>query len=333
MSINLNQISSSQFAETQASNINANFTTLKSAVESIPSDGGGSSSDGGSIIRPYINTLPNKWRYDSTFTKLKILCIGNSFLAYPLCALGNVFTLSAANTSIYLLQQAADSSTNMTIDGAFNRISSGSGNTPANAYYTRHFGSGGTTGSSINFRSVVSGSWDAIIFQQRSNYVADYSSYARLSALIEVAKQLCTNADVRIGWHMVWDKNHGKSAPDRENILLNTNLVMDNFDVDFVVPTGTAFENAWANGMTLQLDTSGHPTNAASQWLASATWYQALFSEFIDKDIVTDMTPSVSQSWTTIGGSTLTADVATCTLANKCAKAACNDMWNVTTVS
>lgn len=327
MSINLNQILSSQFAETQASNINANFTTLKNAVENIPSGGGGS--DSGASVRTYINILPNQWMYDTTFTKLKVLCIGNSFLAYPLSALGNVFTLSAADASTYLMQQIASSS--MTLAGALNNIKNG-GVSTANGFYTRYFGSGGSGGSSANYKSMISGNWDAIIFQQKSDESADYGTYyPELPALIDAARHFCTNSKVRIGWHMIWDKKHGTSSQYRDSILLNAKRVMDDFGIDFIVPAGTAFENAWANGMTLQMDGSGHPTNAASQWLVSATWYQALFSEFVGKDIVTDMTPSVSQSWTTIGGSTLTADVATCTLANKCAKAACNDMWNVTT--
>ena len=130
---------------------------------------------------------------------------------------------------------------------------------------------------------------------------------------------------------MIWDKKHGTSETMRSAIVNNCKRVMDAFGIDLIVPTGTAFENGWANGLTIKLDGSGHPWNAAAQYLAACTWYQTLFAPFLGKDIVDDIIPTEPQSWVGYNGTTMTLSVEECILAAKCAKAAVEDMWNVTT--
>lgn len=319
----LNTISSSQYANAQATAINQNFSALKSAVESI--DGGGGGGGSTQLVRTYINRLPSQWMYNSQKTTLKVLAIGNSFLLYPLVAFGQVIGLSNASGSVYCLQH--EGSTGTSLQSTLNMIKN---NNAGASFAHKIYGTGGV--DSYYYKTALENDWDAIIFQQNSDNVSDYSTYnPYLSAIVDAAKNYCTNPKVKVGWHMIWDKYHNTSNTQRANILLNSKRVMDDCGIDFVVPTGTAYENGWSNGMTLQLDGAGHPNNAAAEYLASCCWYQTLFSLFIGEDIVEDMTPSTSISWTSASGQSRSIDVATATKAAKCAKAAVEDMWNITT--
>lgn len=320
--MNLINISPDQYANDQASKINQNFSALKSAVEQTGGGGGGGGDN------EFFNYIPLRGLYDTTLPKQKVLAIGNSFLLYPLYPFVQVIGLSGAESTDYYLQhEGITGSSGNTLKLGLDKVKN---NTAGSASAHKCYGSGGWN-DAPGYRSALSSNWDAIIFQQRSDDVTDYTSYQPyLAALAAAAKHYCTNRNVKIGWHMIWDKYHGTSNSQREMIVVNTRRVIEDCGIDFIVPTGTAFENAWANGMTLQLDGSGHPTNAAAQFLASATWYQALYSVVIGKDIVDDMAPSTSLSWTS-AGSTLTISPETAVDAEKCAKAACEDMWNVST--
>lgn len=321
----LNTISSSQYANAQATAINQNFSALKSAVESI--DGGGS---GGDETRTYENNFSYTYAY---VPALKVLAIGNSFLSYPLSAFQNVIDLSEVATSKYTMQ--IEGSTGTPLSQVLSAIRN---NNQLPAVH-RIFGGAGSVNSS-NWRTDLIYDWDYIIFQQNSDNAADYTTYRPyLDAVVEAARRYSTNHRVKIGWQMIWDKRHGFNDTMRENILLNSKKVMDDCGIDFVIPSGTAVENAWANNLPIDyqltgwpkgLDTSGHPKKIL-QYVVAATWYQTLYNQFVGKDIVADMAPSAIQSWTDPSGTTTNAEINDCILAAKCAKAAVEDMWNITT--
>lgn len=330
MSINLNQISSSQFAETQASNINANFTTLKNAVENIPGGGGGG--DSGETVYPdndmpkvgtfWVNNQNPSVAYQ---TKYKVLAIGNSFTQYPNYPFGAIAEMLGVSKS-YNFQTYGNTGAPLASVAKSIRYNSGGA---VGAHL--HFGDG-DNGTGAGYHSLLEVEWDIIVFQQASDYAADYSSYTPfLGGIANAARSLCANPTAKIGFQMIWDKKHGKSTTERAEILENARRARTELGIDLIVPTGTAFENAWANSPSkISLDASGHPNNAFAQYLGAATWYQCLFSEYTGIDI-DDVTPSAEISWTGQSSTTLTISVADAVLAAKCAKAACNDMWNVTT--
>lgn len=329
----LNTISSSQYATEQATAINQNFAALKTAVENI--DGGGGGGGTAELIRTYRNRLPSQWRTDSGRTTLKVLMVGNSFSFYPVDALPNIITLSGTTKTYCLQVQGITGGAGNTLQLGVNRVYN---NTTGN--WAKTFGTGGT--SSNAYKTAFTHDWDAIIFHQRSDDAADYDTYfPYLNALVDAARRYCTNPEVKIGWQMIWDKFHGQAQPQRDAIVLNSKRVMDDCGIDFIVPTGTAVENAWASslsiptvqiGMAPGLDSSGHVRNIL-EWVGAATFYQVLFSAFFGKDVVDDCVPTSAQSWSEyLPGSTVSnKSAADCILASKCAKAAVEDMWNITT--
>lgn len=326
---NLDLISAEQFAEAQSAKINRNFNKLKLAVENIPQGGG--ESGGGSINRTHTNVIPVTHLYDSEITSIKVLAVGNSFTYWPLLAFGAVAALSGSASSAYDLQTVCYSGTGL------RGFCSGFSNSGTVAFY-KHYGSAvNGVGSSASIKSALQAvSWDAVVFQQVSTEATDYTSYANyLPALIEAAKRYCPNQRIRIGWQMIWDKNHYDNNKDRALLLENTLKLRDDYDVDFVIPTGTAFENAWSSGLmpskSSNFDAYGHTTGAESQFLASATWYQALYKLFLGQDIVDITTPLTAPvTWTGHSGASMSASAEYCKSAAKCAKAACEGMWNIT---
>ena len=327
MSINLNQILSSQFAETQASYINTNFTTLKNAVESSPSGGGG---DSGEIVYPdndmpkvgtfWVNNQNPSVAYQSKF---KVLAIGNSFTQYPNYPFGVIAEMLGVNKS-YNFQTYGNTGAPLASVAKSIRYNSGGA---VSAHL--HFGDGDN--GTVGYNTLLTNEWDIIVFQQASDYAADYNSYTPfLGGIVNKARSSCANPTAKIGFQMIWDKYHGKSSTERAEILENARRARTELGIDLIVPTGTAFENAWAGSSSkMSLDASGHPNNAFTQYLGASTWYQCLFSEYTGIDI-DDVTPTEEITWT-VGNTSYSISPSDAILAAKYAKAACNDMWNVTT--
>lgn len=324
--------------------IQSNFTKVRNAINSLEQNEGGGTVASQDYPLPVNHATPT-FLYDADFTKLKVLAIGNSFtkcstIAFP--AIAALMSMTSYNLQTYGTGGAS-------LETTLRVIRKGTG-TGANMYYANYGDDGLAThqSSPSTYLNALKKDWDVIIFQQNSDNAADFSTYNPwVDALIEAARRYCTNPRVRIGWNMIWDKHHGTSSAERDYILRNSEKLLMHYDIDLVVPTGTAFENAWSNGLTISIDASGHTNNAAAEYLAAATWYQALFSKF-NKTItdessdggitfhdINTVTPSDVQTWTGgyQGNASRTISVADAVLAARCAKAACDDMWNATTLS
>lgn len=339
----LDQISSSQFADSAMGKIDNNFTKVRNAINTIEQGGSGGGTPSVNHVNPMNHPTPT-FLYDTTFTKLKVLAIGNSFTKCSTIAFPTIASLMEM-TSYNLQTYGSGGASLETSVRAIRKNGTG-----AIMYYA-NYGDDGLSPhqtSPSTFKNALNKDWDVIIFQQNSNNVDNFSTYNPwLDALIEAARRYCTNPYVRVGWNMIWDKGHGTSSSHRNDILSISEKLLSFYNIDLVIPTGTAFENAWANGLTISLDGSGHTNNAAAEYLAAATWYQALFSKFnrTSTDASSDgettfydidsIEPTGEQSW--VGGyqsnanRTITSSDAI--LAAKCAKAACEDMWNVTLIS
>lgn len=338
MSINLNTISSSQFAETQASNINANFTTLKSAVESIPSGGGGSDSGSTSI-------LPTLWqnrpvvRYGDTTRTLKVLVMGNSYTNCSTFAIPTILS-NAGITSGWSLTSQTDSGVGLT-DYVLHDVYPPSNNTSTVSGWWQRIESGG------NLRTtVLPQSWDIVVLNQASPIQTDWNYFVpEVGYIIDAIRHYCTNKEVKIAFHMSWNRYHANYSnsswqhPEYYNTIVeNTKRLVALYGIDIVIPCGTAIENVQGNGGTIGYDQFySHLVNGLGEYTAAAAWYESVIRPFFKSTDLenTSMLPEEGStfSWTGFGSDSMTLTRSEALLAAKCAKAACNDMWNVTTVS
>jgi hypothetical protein len=141
----------------------------------------------------------------------------------------------------------------------------------------------------VTIRNLLSNDWDIIVLQQNSNNASDYNTHEPyLSQIIDAIHDYCPNPDVMIAWHMIWSKP-GKNWYD---IMAVSDSVLENENIDFVIPTGTAIENArhthiWSNiDGNLMHDNSGHLAPGVGQYVGACAWFQTLLAPFFGVTVI-----------------------------------------------
>lgn len=138
--------------------------------------------------------------------------------------------------------------------------------------------------------AIVSEDWDIITFQQASHdsgLVSTYSNY--VNQLTKYAKANATNENVIIGWHMTWayqsDSTHF-GFPSYQNNQINMyekivdatlEKVLTEDLIDFIIPSGTAIQNARTSkvGDTLTVD-GYHLTHDLGRYIAGLSFFKAI---------------------------------------------------------
>lgn len=136
-------------------------------------------------------------------------------------------------------------------------------------------------------KAVASEDWDVITFQQASGYSGVADSYEVLPELLAGVKALCPNA--KIGWHMTWayqaDSNHADFAKYNNDQMTMYNAIvaavqseiLTNADIDFVIPAGTAIQNARTSYLGDTLTRDGyHLSYDIGRYIAGITWVEAI---------------------------------------------------------
>lgn len=131
--------------------------------------------------------------------------------------------------------------------------------------------------------------WDVITFQQVSQDAGISDTYEPwLSNLISYVKTVMGTRQVRYGFHQTWayakDAQHwGFAKYDRDQMKMYTSIVAavrqtvdDNRDLSFVVPSGTAIQNARALlGDHLTRD-GYHLDYGVGRYTTACTWLEAV---------------------------------------------------------
>lgn len=172
-------------------------------------------------------------------------------------------------------------------------------NTPA--YRFRLIDTGGKIREQKNVRlrdALRSQRWDYITFQQASQYSGLYDSYNRLPELLS-AVRAATGSRPVFGFHMTWayaaDTRHAGFANYGSNqlrmyhdIVSTCRRVMDdNPQLKFVIPCGTAVQNARTAilaGDDLTRD-GYHLDTGIGRYVASCTWFAAIFRRIISDNV------------------------------------------------
>lgn len=94
-------------------------------------------------------------------------------------------------------------------------------------------------GTKTLYDILTSERWDYVIMQQQSSKTGDASTYEDVYEIINYCKKYCPKAS--FGWHMTW-QNQGAVYGDIVNAVKST--ILKNAFFDFIIPTGTAIQNA-----------------------------------------------------------------------------------------
>lgn len=145
------------------------------------------------------------------------------------------------------------------------------------------------------YQAIKNENWDYISFQevsQLSGLMEGYEEY--LPQLIEYARKYSTNPDMKIILHQTWaysqDCNHeGFANYDRDqqkmyNAIVETvKTISSKYDIDLVVPTGTAIQNGRTSYLGDRFTRDGyHLDLGVGRFTAACTWYEAIFGGILE---------------------------------------------------
>ena len=138
--------------------------------------------------------------------------------------------------------------------------------------------------------------WDVVVIQQASALSTNFKSFQPyMSRMIEYIHQDCPNKHVRIGWQLTWSyPQTATSGPVYEEgwrkIAMIANQKCHDAGIDFIIPSGTAIQNARttelgenSNGITrdgLRLSLG------VGVYIAAMTWYESIFRPIYGKSII-----------------------------------------------
>lgn len=100
-------------------------------------------------------------------------------------------------------------------------------------------------GTKTIYEVLTSEDWSHVILQQKSADTDNAESYEDVYEVINYCKKYCPDAS--FGWHMTWENKNAVYA-DIANTVKTT--ILKNAFFDFIIPTGTAIQNASTSKMT-----------------------------------------------------------------------------------
>lgn len=215
--------------------------------------------------------------------RLRVLAIGNSFsedaveqYLYEICAAGGD-TLVIGNA--YRGGQGLESHWNVVSKGE------------AAFEYRKVVDGRRTNTRGVTLDSIVRDEdWDVITFQQLSQDAGDYPTYEPfLTQLIAYVKGLASNKKVRFGFQMTWaygsNSTHGGFAKYGLDQMRMYGCIVEavmkmkahHDDISFVIPTGTAIQNARTTSLGSDLTRDGfHLSKDTGRYIAACTWAEML---------------------------------------------------------
>ena len=211
---------------------------------------------------------------------LRVLAIGNSF---SIDGMEYVYQI-ARDLGVEEIELGNLYIGGCTLDTHYNNLQSGNG------AYTYYYNKNGIWQSMANCSlaaAVTSEKWDIITFQQASGFSGMADSYAVLPDLIAGVKVMCP--DAKLGWHMTWayqgDSNHADFTKYNNDQMTMYNAIvaavdseiLTNADIDFVIPAGTAIQNARTSYLGDTLTRDGyHLSYDIGRYIAGITWVEAI---------------------------------------------------------
>ena len=232
--------------------------------------------------QPAAPTLPN-----DPPKSLKVLAIGNSF---------------SMDAMQHLYQIAEDAGVeeivlgNLFIGGSTlgQHVSNAEGDSPSYDYYKNTDGTWVLTKEYRMSQALVEEDWDYITIQQASGTSGVSSSYEGvLTKLVDYVRE--KNSTAKLVWHMTWayqaDSTH-EEFPNYDNdqqkmygmiVDCVEQWILPDERISFVIPAGTAIQNARTSFMGDTLTRDGyHLDKQIGRYIAGLTWYAALTNSSVD---------------------------------------------------
>ena len=225
---------------------------------------------------------------EKTIYSLKVLAIGNSF---------------SVDSMRWLYQIANDLGVdnvvlgNLYIGGCSlkTHYTNASANNASYEYHKNSTGSWVTTSSQTMLDGIKDEDWNLITLQQVSQESGRTSSFEPyLTDLISYINANKTNPYAKIAWHQTWAyagdsthsgfANYSNDQMTMYNAIASASQAVDAYDsIDFVIPAGTAIQNARTSFMGDTLNRDGyHLDYYIGRYIAGLAWFHKITGLSID---------------------------------------------------
>lgn len=135
---------------------------------------------------------------------------------------------------------------------------------------------------------IIAQNWDVVVLQQYSGDADKYYTFnPSLSTLTKTIRRHCTNSNVMVAWNLTHSYGPARSGSAEnsqsqwERIVKAAKMVMKRDSLDFVIPSGTALQNArhtvLNNKSLLTLDDI-HIGFGTARYVTACTWVETLLS-------------------------------------------------------
>ena len=230
--------------------------------------------------------LPNDEEESLTMSKdsVKILAIGNSFSDNAFNQMYSILKAFGANEIVLGNMYIGG----CTVETHYNNAK----NDSASYTYRKNDSRTASAGTFINTNNtkistaLTDEDWQVVTFQQASHDsgVIDTYSTTQLDYLTALAKNTINNDNLKVGWHMTWayQANSTHNAFPKYNNdqmtmyeVINAcvvNKIETNDNFDFVIPAGTAIQNARTSYLGDTLTADGYHLNALGEYIIGLTW-------------------------------------------------------------
>jgi Domain of unknown function (DUF4886) len=229
---------------------------------------------------------------------LKILMIGNSFSVDAATYLYDIVSSAGLDVIIGVLYRGGED-----LQGQWEQITS---NLESYIYYKWTAQGYNSTPTTSVQEAVIDERWDIITLQQSSDFSGMYETFQPyLNNIINYIKGIATNAAVKFGLHMTWayatDSTHAAFPNYNNNQLTMYNAIvgaylqaMEETNIDILLPTGTAIQNARNNtylqtvGQELTRD-GYHMDYGIGRYITALVLFEVLFAGRNKTDIFTNV--------------------------------------------
>ena len=274
---------------------------------------------------------------------LKVLDIGNSYTQDAQTYLPEIIAASGIDTDFSLYRAFRPSASFKTWVDCWNDSD--------NEYYSIDFcagtslggisGSGSASDGALFRKALQSVKWDIILIHQVSTYSNDYSLWegngagGYLQELIRIIR--VTNPQATIGYLMThsyrgsyWANSEGSSYLRWRNIADATRQLKLEYDIDFIIPYGTAVQNLRASSLNDAYEFSEDGTHMGAglgDYVAGCCYFESLLAPRYGVSIWGNTFRLTNLDESKGGRRNITDQTAI--VAQKAAILATLDMWNV----
>lgn len=209
---------------------------------------------------------------------LKVLCIGSSF---------------GVNSTQHLYQLAADcGATNIIVANLFRTAATidvhwqqASGNLPGYEYKKNTTGTWTSKANQTMLYGIQDEAWDLIVVMQSAEQSANVGTYTdNITNLVNYVNANKTNPNAKIAWNAVWSftgtiaANYYSDQATMYYFIVNAvkERVLTNPLIDFVIPSGTAIQNARASFLGDNFSADAMHLNSMGSYVVGMAWIKQI---------------------------------------------------------